>query len=65
MTRAQEPILPEQVRVVPATPCGDPGAESTSGLVAYVDGEVFEDAGFHEVSHPTPRRVVMRTDFPR
>jgi GNAT superfamily N-acetyltransferase len=209
MTRAAEPILPPQVRVVPAneatwqdlraifgtadypahclcqrfkvtgwlwrdttleqreemlrsgTACGDPGAESTSGLVAYVDGEpagfvaveprtgypklrgtrvpwtgrsedrdddgvwavtcftvrkgfrgrgltyhlaeaaaeharacgarsvegypmitqpgkeitwgelhvgarqVFEDAGFREVSHPTPRRVVMRTDFDR
>jgi GNAT superfamily N-acetyltransferase len=24
----------------------------------------FADAGFAEVSHPTPRRVVMRVDFP-
>jgi hypothetical protein len=24
---------------------------------------VFADAGFTEVSHPTPRRVVMRIDF--
>ena len=25
--------------------------------------QVFEDAGFTEVSHPTKRRVVMRIDF--
>jgi len=25
--------------------------------------QVFEDAGFAEVSHPTLRRVVMRIDF--
>jgi hypothetical protein len=25
--------------------------------------QVFEDAGFEEVSHPTVRRVVMRIDF--
>jgi len=25
--------------------------------------QVFEDAGFKEVSHPTKRRVVMRIDF--
>jgi len=25
--------------------------------------QVFADAGFTEVSHPTPRRVVMRVDF--
>jgi hypothetical protein len=24
---------------------------------------VFADAGFAEVSHPTPRRLVMRIDF--
>ena len=24
---------------------------------------VYEAAGFTEVSHPTPRRVVMRIDF--
>jgi hypothetical protein len=25
--------------------------------------QVFTDAGFTEVSHPSPRRVVMRIDF--
>jgi hypothetical protein len=61
------------------TACGDPNAAATSGLVAYVDDEpagwvawgelhvgarqVFEDAGFEEVSRPTLRRVVMRIDF--
>ncbi len=27
--------------------------------------QVFEEAGLTEVSHPTPRRVVLRIDFTR
>jgi hypothetical protein len=48
---------------------GDPAAERTSGLVAYLDGDhvgtegVFAAAGFAEVSRPTVRRAVMRIDF--
>ena len=34
-------------------------AQTTSELAR----QVFEDAGFREVSHPTKRRVVMRIDF--
>ena len=40
-----------------------PGKEITWGEVHVGARQVFEDAGFEEVSHPTARRVVMRIDF--
>ena len=40
-----------------------PGKEITWGEVHVGARQVFEDAGFEEVSHPTVRRVVMRIDF--
>jgi GNAT superfamily N-acetyltransferase len=41
------------------------GKEITWGEVHVGARQVFEDAGFEEVSHPTKRRVVMRIDFDR
>jgi GNAT superfamily N-acetyltransferase len=40
-----------------------PGKEITWGEMHVGARQVFEDAGFKEVSHPTKRRVVMRIDF--
>ena len=40
-----------------------PGKEITWGEVHVGTRQVFEDAGFKEVSRPTLRRVVMRIDF--
>jgi GNAT superfamily N-acetyltransferase len=40
-----------------------PGQEITWGEVHVGSRSIFEAAGFAEVSHPTPRRVVMRVDF--
>jgi len=40
-----------------------PGKEVTWGELYVGARQVFEDAGFTQVSHPTPRRVVMRVDF--
>ncbi|MDP4505503.1 GNAT family N-acetyltransferase [Nonomuraea turcica] len=40
-----------------------PGKEITWGELHVGARQVFEDAGFKEVSHPTVRRVVMRIDF--
>jgi len=40
-----------------------PGREITWGEVHVGARQVFEDAGFAEVSRPTVRRVVMRIDF--
>ena len=40
-----------------------PGNEITWGEVHVGARQVFEDAGFAEVSHPTARRVVMRIDL--
>jgi GNAT superfamily N-acetyltransferase len=40
-----------------------PGKEITWGELHVGARQVFEDAGFEEVSHPTLRRVVMRIDF--
>ncbi len=40
-----------------------PGKEITWGEVHVGVRQVFEDAGFEEVSRPTVRRVVMRIDF--
>jgi GNAT superfamily N-acetyltransferase len=42
-----------------------PGKEITWGEVHVGARQVFEEAGFREVAHPTPRRVVMRIDFGR
>ena len=40
-----------------------PGKEITWGEVHVGARQVFQDAGFEEVSRPTLRRVVMRIDF--
>jgi len=40
-----------------------PGKEITWGEVHVGARQVFEEAGFAEVSHPTLRRVVMRIEF--
>ncbi|MGR6316999.1 GNAT family N-acetyltransferase [Micromonospora soli] len=40
-----------------------PGREATWGELYVGSRSIFADAGFVEVSHPTPRRVVMRLDF--
>jgi len=40
-----------------------PGQEITWGELHVGSRSIFEAAGFEEVSHPTPRRVVMRIDF--
>ena len=40
-----------------------PGKEITWGEVHVGARQVFEDAGFEEISRPTARRVVMRIDF--
>jgi GNAT superfamily N-acetyltransferase len=40
-----------------------PDKEITWGEVHVGARQVFADAGFAEVAHPTPRRVVMRVDF--
>ena len=41
----------------------EPGKVITWGDLHVGARQVFEDAGFTEVSHPTKRRVVMRIDF--
>jgi GNAT superfamily N-acetyltransferase len=41
----------------------EPGKEITWGEAHVGTRRIFADAGFHEVFHPTPRRVVMRIDF--
>jgi GNAT superfamily N-acetyltransferase len=40
-----------------------PGKEITWGELHVGSRQVFTDAGFTEVSQPSPRRVVMRIDF--
>ena len=40
-----------------------PGKEITWGEMFVGSRQVFEDASVTEVSHPSPRRVVMRIDF--
>jgi GNAT superfamily N-acetyltransferase len=40
-----------------------PGQEITWGELYVGSRQVFAEAGFTEVSHPSPRRVVMRIDF--
>jgi GNAT superfamily N-acetyltransferase len=39
------------------------GQDITWGELHVGKRSIFEAAGFREVSHPTPRRVVMRIDF--
>lgn len=41
----------------------EPGKEITWGELHVGARQVFEEAGFRQVSHPTKRRVVMRIDF--
>lgn len=41
----------------------EPGKEITWGELHVGARQVFEEAGFVEVSHPTKRRFVMRIDF--
>lgn len=40
-----------------------PGKEITWGELHVGARQVFEEAGFREVTHPTARRVVMRVEF--
>jgi GNAT superfamily N-acetyltransferase len=40
-----------------------PGKEITWGEMHVGGRQIFADAGFTEVSHPSPRRAVMRIDF--
>jgi GNAT superfamily N-acetyltransferase len=40
-----------------------PGQDVAWGELHVGSRTIFEEAGFDEVSHPTPRRVVMRIDF--
>jgi GNAT superfamily N-acetyltransferase len=41
----------------------EPGQDVTWGEILVGNRSIFAAAGFTEVSHPTPRRVVMRIDF--
>jgi GNAT superfamily N-acetyltransferase len=41
----------------------EPGKEITWGELHVGSRQVFEEAGFTEVSHPSKRRYVMRIDF--
>jgi hypothetical protein len=41
----------------------EPGQEVIWDEVLVGTRSIFAAAGFAEVSHPTPRRVVMRIDF--
>jgi len=47
----------------PVTVITPPGKEIAWGELHVGSCQVFADAGFAEVSHPSPRRVVMRIDF--
>ena len=42
-----------------------PGDDITWGELHMGTRSIFADAGFSEVAHPTPRRMVMRIDFDR
>jgi GNAT superfamily N-acetyltransferase len=42
-----------------------PGEDITWGELHVGSRSIFAEAGFQEVAHPTPRRVVMRIDFER
>jgi GNAT superfamily N-acetyltransferase len=41
----------------------EPGQDIAWGELHVGNRSIFEAAGFTQVSHPTPRRVVMRIDF--
>jgi GNAT superfamily N-acetyltransferase len=41
----------------------EPGQEITWGELSVGARSIFAAAGFRQVSHPSPRRVVMRVDF--
>jgi GNAT superfamily N-acetyltransferase len=41
----------------------EPGKEITWGELHVGARQVFEDAGFRQITHPTKRRFVMRVDF--
>lgn len=41
----------------------EPGKEITWGELHVGARQVFEEAGFLQLTHPTPRRVVMRVDL--
>jgi GNAT superfamily N-acetyltransferase len=41
----------------------EPGKELTWGELYVGSRQVFAAAGFAEISHPSPRRFVMRIDF--
>jgi GNAT superfamily N-acetyltransferase len=43
----------------------EPGKEVTWGELNVGAHQIFEEAGFMQVSHPTLRRTVMRIDFPQ
>jgi GNAT superfamily N-acetyltransferase len=54
----------EGARALEAYPMStEPGKELTWGELYVGSRQVFEAAGFTEVSHPSPRRFVMRIDF--
>jgi hypothetical protein len=40
-----------------------PGQEIAWGEMSVGARSIFEAAGFRQVSHPVPRRVVMRVEF--
>jgi len=42
-----------------------PGVRDSWGELYRGTRSIFADAGYVEVSRPTPRRVVMRIDFDR
>lgn len=42
-----------------------PGKEITWGETHVGTRQVFQEAGFTEITHPTPRRLVMRINFGR
>ena len=79
MMAIEGPIPAEQLMIVPANEASwddaraleaypmitQPGKEITWGEVHVGARQVFEEAGFEEVSQPTARRVVMRIDFER
>jgi hypothetical protein len=41
----------------------EPGQDVTWDELHVGSRSIFAEAGFTEVSHPTPRRVVMRIEF--
>lgn len=65
LARATVPFARERgARVLEAYPMlAEPGKEITWSEMHVGARQVFEDAGFAEVSHPTPRRVVMRIEL--